>query len=86
MADANRHGDAIDGIDCHDPVIVIFPWGGFGSIWHGVVYDASDEIAKPPQDRSAGWKATPIGKQLSCTGAKLSLGDHYYRASGDYAC
>lgn len=74
---------AIDAIDCH-PVTIIFPWGGFLSIWHGVVYDAEDQIIKPARDRSAAWKNREIGALLSCSGADLTLGDHYYRASGDY--
>jgi hypothetical protein len=79
-----ERGDiAIDGIDC-DPITVIFTWGGFGSIWHGIVYDAGDEIIRSPQDRSFTWKNRPIGSLLSCSGAKRELGDHYYRAGGSY--
>jgi hypothetical protein len=85
-ADLNHRGAGTDELDCRAPVIVVFPWGGFGSIWHGVVYDASDEIAKQPRHRSAVWNATPIGKHLACSGVNFALGDHYYRASGDYGC
>ena len=74
---------AVDGIDC-DPLTAIFAWGGFGPIWHGIVYDAGDEIIKPPQDRSAAWKNRPIGSLLSCSGGKRAFGDHYYRAGGSY--
>jgi hypothetical protein len=80
----HERGDiAIDGIDC-DPITVIFTWGGFGSIWHGIVYDAGDEIMRSPQDRSTAWKNRPIGNLLSCSGAKGALGEHYYRAGGSY--
>jgi hypothetical protein len=84
MEDIKRWGIPIDGIECHDPITVIFVWGGFVSIWNGVVYDAGDEIIKAPQDRSTGWKKRAIGSLLSCSGAKTALGDHYYRAGGSY--
>jgi hypothetical protein len=74
----------VDGIDC-DPITVIFGWGGFGPIWHGIVYDAGDEIMKPPQERSVAWKNRPIGNLLSCSGATRAFGGHYYRAGGSYA-
>jgi hypothetical protein len=84
--DRRRWNVAIDVIDCDDPVIVVFIWDGLGSLWHGVVYDATDEISKPPQDRSTAWKSRPIGDLLSCSGARMAYGDHYYRAGGSYGC
>jgi hypothetical protein len=79
-----RGGIAIDGIDC-DPITVVFPWGGFGPIWHGIVYDAGDEIIRPPQERSTAWKTRPIGSLLSCSSAKRTMGDHYFLAGGSYS-
>jgi len=67
-------------------ITVIFVWGGFGSIWHGVIYDAADEIAKPPKGRSETWRKREIGELLACSGVRFSLSDHYYRAGGNYAC
>jgi hypothetical protein len=78
-----REGIIIDGIDC-DPMTVIFTWGGFGAIWYGIVYDAGDQIIKPPQERSISWKTRPIGSLLSCSSAKRALGDHYFLAGGSY--
>jgi len=72
----------VDLLDCEKPVVVTFGWGGFGSSWFGVVYDAADEIAKPAKERSAPWKAREIGNMLSCSGVGTGLGGHYYLAGG----
>jgi hypothetical protein len=82
--DRRRWNIAVDYVHCADPAIVIFVWGGFVSAWHGVIYDAADEIAKPASDRSIEWKHLPIGALLSCSGVKVPLGGHYYRAGGSY--
>ncbi len=82
--DQQRWHVAIDAIDCHKPVTIVFLWGGFLSSWHGIVYDAGDQIIKPAKNRAAAWKRREIGQLLSCSGADLSLGGHYYRAGGDY--
>lgn len=39
---------AVDFLQCKPPAIVIFPWGGFLSSWEGVIYDAADQINRPP--------------------------------------
>lgn len=83
-ADRRQWKVAIDEIHCSDPIVIIFVWGGFVSMWHGVVYDAADEIAKPPSERSPEWKHRPIGALLSCSGVKMPLGGHFYRAGGSY--
>ena len=61
-----------------------FFWGGFLSVWHGVVYDATDQIILAPSKRSAAWQATKTGGLLGCSGTDRPLGDHYYLASGDF--
>jgi len=65
------------------PVIVVIGWGAFLSSWYGVVYDGSDEIAKPPERRSQQWSATETGQALAYTDAWKPLDGHYYLASGD---
>ncbi|MGH7033159.1 MAG: hypothetical protein ACREFL_05470 [Stellaceae bacterium] len=78
---------AVDEIGCN-PVTIMFPWHVvtlLGNSWRGVVYDASDEIAKPPSGRSQLWQRREIGNALSCSHVDHPLGDHYYLASGDYA-
>jgi len=82
--DRRAWGVNINGADCHEPVAIIFAWGGFLSMWHGVVYDAADQIAKPPEERSDAWRQREIGELLACSGASLAFGNHYYRASGNY--
>lgn len=74
----------VDLTNCRAPVIVVIPWVGFLSVWHGVIYDASDEISKPPEERSIEWKASPTGKALQGSGAWKALGDHYYLGGGSY--
>jgi len=63
---------------------VNFFWGGFLSVWHGVVYDATDQIILAPSKRSAAWQATKTGGLLGCSGTDRPLGDHYYLARGDF--
>jgi hypothetical protein len=74
----------VDGAFCSGSVTIIFLWGGFISSWQGVVYDASDEIAKPYCKRSAAWRFRDIGSRLSYSVARRSLGNHYYLAGGNY--
>lgn len=75
---------AVDFLQCKPPVIVIFPWGGFLSSWEGIVYDAADQIAKPPNLRQKAWRTSNVGTVLDDSGETLSLGGHYYFASGNY--
>lgn len=53
-------------------------WAGISN-YHLVVYDESDEIALPEQQRSASWKGkvadTPLGYGV---GYLRPLGDHFY--------
>ena len=68
---------------CDKPVLLIFDWGGLGSSWFGVVYDAADEIVKPVKDRSPAWKTREVGRILSCSEVAVPLGWHYYLSGGD---
>lgn len=72
-------------VDCDNPPLVLFDWGGIGSGWYGIIYDASDEIAKPSRDRSASWKQRDVGSLLSCSGTSAYLGGHFYFAGGSFA-
>lgn len=83
--DRKRWQVQIDALDCTDPITIIFIWGGFGSTWNGVVYDAADQIVKRPPERSAIWRCRDIGKLLSSSGASRALGGHFYLAGGDYS-
>jgi hypothetical protein len=69
-------------VECQ-PAIAVIMWGGFRSSWYGVVHDASDEITRPLEKRSRGWKATETGQALTFADAWKPLGGHYYLASGD---
>jgi len=73
---------AVDFLQCKPPVIVIFPWGGFLSSWEGVVYDAADQITKPPALRQKAWRASNVGSALDYSGATQSLGGHFFFGSG----
>lgn len=72
----------VEFLECEKPILVTFEWGGLGSSWFGIVYDAADEIAKPVELRSASWKARDTGKMLSCSSIGVWLGGHYYVAGG----
>jgi hypothetical protein len=71
-------------VSCTVPVTLVVPWGEFVSIWFGVVYDATDEIAKPLPLRSTRWRSTRAGEALdnAHTRSMRSLGNHYYLATG----
>ncbi|HUK09870.1 MAG TPA: hypothetical protein VLX09_18505 [Stellaceae bacterium] len=77
------HAHIVD-IDCDAPVLVVFNWGSFLSVWRGVVYDASDQIMKEPSKRDAAWQKRGAGELLGCSQAEHRLGGHYYLASGDF--
>jgi hypothetical protein len=82
-ANTKRWHDEVRDFDCNPPVIVVFIWGSFLSVWRGVVYDASDQITLAPNKREAAWQAKGTGELLGCSQAELALGGHYYLASGD---
>jgi hypothetical protein len=84
-ADRKQWRVDIDAIECSVPVLIVFIWGGFGSIWNGVVYDAADQIAEPASKRSRFWKQRDSGSLLSCSGASMDLGNHFYLAGGFYS-
>lgn len=82
--DGERWPVAVDFLQCKPPIIVIFPWGGFLSSWEGVVYDAGDQIIKPPALRQKAWRASDVGSVLDYSGATQSLGGHYFFGGGTY--
>jgi hypothetical protein len=71
--------------DCAAPALVLFDWGGLGSSWNGIIYDASDEISKPSHDRSASWKGRDVAGLLSCSGVSAKLTGHFYLAGGSFS-
>lgn len=71
--------------DCEAPPLILFDWGGLGSSWNGIIYDASDEISKQSHDRSASWKGRDVGSLLSCSGSSVSLTHHFYLAGGSFS-
>jgi len=83
---SNRDGGKwpiqVEFLDCRQPVLITFDWGGLGSGWFGIVYDAADEIVKPTSERSDSWKHRDVGQMLSCSDVAARLGGHYYLTSG----
>lgn len=82
--DGGRWPVAVEFLQCKPPVIVTFPWGGFLSGWEGIVYDAADQVAKPPALRQKAWRSSDVGQVLNDFGARQSLGGHYYFGGGSY--
>jgi hypothetical protein len=70
--------------ECQPPAIVVFERDRVLSSWRGIVYDATDEIEKPPSQRSAAWKNRETASWLDCSQPSLVLGGHYYSVSGDF--
>jgi hypothetical protein len=65
----------------HDggPRIAVFNWGGMVWASSGLVYDESDEVARPAGKQSAAWLASPRLAELSCGGFRARpLWSHYY--------
>jgi len=61
------------------PRLAVFIWGGMLWASRGVVYDESDEIAKPPGQQSTLWKDKARGGELSCGNWDARrLWSHYY--------
>ena len=82
--DRRAWGATLIDYECRSPVIVIFEHDGMLSSWRGIVYDASDEIAKPRDQRSAAWENRDIAAFIGCSEASVALGGHYYAVSGDF--
>ena len=70
--------------ECQAPAIVAFEHDRMLSTWRGFVYDASDEIAKPPAERSAAWKNRDIAEFVCDAETRVALGDHYYIVFGNF--
>lgn len=61
------------------PRLAIFIWGGMLWASQGVVYDESDEIALPPGQQSAAWRANADLSELSCRSWDARrFWSHYY--------
>jgi hypothetical protein len=61
------------------PRVAVFTWGGMLWASKGVVYDESDEVALPPGQQSAEWKANPHIGELRCGNWNAHrLWSHYY--------
>lgn len=70
--------------DIGPPLVAYFPWGGFLSVSYGVVFDEADQMAKPAAVRQEAWKARRIPFELTCEGAVLPVGGHFY--IGRFSC
>jgi hypothetical protein len=80
---AARSGDRHEQIEVAvgPPMVAFLPWGGFLSTFRGVVFDETDEIAKPLSVRLAAWGDREIPAELkSCPGDVLAVGGHFYIA------
>jgi len=70
--------------ECQAPAIIAFEHDRMLSVWRGIVYDASDEIAKPPHERSAAWKSRDVAELIGCSEVRVAFGGHYYAVSGEF--
>ncbi len=70
--------------ECRAPAIIAFEHDRMLSVWRGIVYDASDEIAKPPHERSAAWKSRDVAELIGCSEVRVAFGGHYYAVSGEF--
>src|SRR6185437_12546316 len=70
--------------ECRAPAIVAFEHDRMLSTWRGFIYDASDEIAKPPSERSAAWKNRDIAEFVCDAETRVALDGHYYIVFGNF--
>jgi hypothetical protein len=70
--------------ETREPKLVVFEWGGMVWISDGVVYDESDEVARPAARQSAAWHARAAKTELGCGYNIISMGGHFYLAN--FAC
>ena len=64
------------------PRFVVFTMGGFISMSNGIVFDESDEIAKPTGEQSAAWQARAARTFLSADRwSAQRIQGHWYRFS-----
>ncbi len=69
----------IDKLPAEQPKLAAFSWGSFVDVSLGVVYDESDEIAKPPEARPPAWNQRATGTLAACEVLEtLPAGDHFY--------
>jgi hypothetical protein len=60
----------------------VFNWGGMVWASSGVVYDESDQVARPQERQSDDWRERASGTELACEGYGVRpLLDHYYLVS-----
>jgi len=78
-----RYNDSVES-DPGPPMVAYFPWGGM--IWasYGVVFDETDQVAKPAAVRRAAWSDREVPTELKCDGDALPVGGHFY--VGRFAC
>ena len=75
----NGHAPPLDvRVDLGPPTFAYFSWGGMVFASSGVAYDETDEAGKPPEGRSATWRARQGQSELSCDAEVRPLGGHFY--------
>ena len=62
------------------PKLAVFSRGGM--VWYseGIVYDETDEIMLPPEQRSPSWTERARHTELTCRFWARPFGDHFYFA------
>ena len=64
------------------PRLAVFNWGGMVWASSGVVYDESDQVARPQERQFADWRERASRTELACEGYGVRpLWDHYYLVS-----
>jgi hypothetical protein len=65
-------------IDIGPPTVAFFVWRGFLSAVHGVVYDETGDISKPPDARTPQWNNRFAATDLGCPSDVRPLEGHFY--------
>jgi len=67
-----------------EPRFLVDDWGGFLSmVSRGLVYDESDEIARPATEQSEAWKKRTSRTLASCVYGYTPIGGHFYLVALD---
>lgn len=79
-----RYISEISALPAGEPRLVVDDWGGvLPMVSHGLVYDESDEIIKPIEERSEAWKKRAGRTIAECVYGYTPIGGHFYLVSLD---
>jgi hypothetical protein len=78
LAKYPHYRSEISALPSGEPRLLVDNWGGVFIVSHGLVYDESDEIAKPDAERTEAWKKRASRTEAECVYGSTPIGGHFY--------